>query len=241
MEFEQNNPLPGKYSLAPYLQPYHPFLRNRNISPATCEALVVGFLPMSNKTALRGRVVFQIRGGQEYASGGFKKILLGHVGYAICEKQALKDGKYKFNSDFKKNLELYNIDQVLMDKLTKHDCQKNGLILVEDTMAVVNLYENKIYNSVSTFGNTIFLSQIEKLKLIIKHIYPPKLTVMYDNDQAGHEAAQTAVDLLKENSLGVPIHKFDWKAVKVPFLSQTKNAGYLTKDQIQPLRGNKLI
>jgi hypothetical protein len=83
--------------------------------------------------------VFQIRGLRENAAG-VQPIILSHSGRALSPEQEDREGKY-WSYPFRKKLEIYNQDNLLLDEEARRQANVFGLILVEgffDSSSTVN-------------------------------------------------------------------------------------------------------
>jgi hypothetical protein len=121
----------------------HPEWMRRGISAATCRYLGCGFLPPradgASGSPLHSRLVFQIRGVQEHGRD-LQPIILSHTGRALQPEQENSDGKY-WSYPFRKGLEIYNQDQLLLDPQAVPRIKAFGLVLVEGFFDVAKLVE----------------------------------------------------------------------------------------------------
>ena len=126
-----------------YLCPDHPELHRRGISASTCRYLGCDFLPQRARSKaaspLNSRLVFQIRGVREKGNH-LHPIILSHTGRALSREQEDSHGKY-WSYPFRKGLEIYNQDQLLLDEEAWRQANKFGLILVEGFFDVAKLVE----------------------------------------------------------------------------------------------------
>ena len=110
---EINKPI--RQDLTPLLDPSHAMLADRGISGETARAFGAGFLdPERGGGRLSGRLVFQVRGVHE-VEGQLERIVLGHIGRAATNEQAECGGKYLSYKGFRKALELYGQDRLMLD------------------------------------------------------------------------------------------------------------------------------
>ncbi|KPA16084.1 integrase [Candidatus Magnetomorum sp. HK-1] len=227
--------LPKKYSLVPYLRPYHPVITQRGLSQVTCEKLRFGFLPMSSKSNLKGRIVFQIRGVKEVDSE-LKPTILTHIGRAISEKQETEGGKWRVYSGFEKKSALYNIDNVLLSSQVTSQVEKYGLVIVEGCFDVAKLYEAGIYNVVSTLTASLSDKQIDKIEFIQSKIKIPEIKIWFDNDEAGKMGTQKAIEKLK--GFDIPFRPIEWNQLKS---ENKKDACDFSVDELKQFRQLGLI
>ncbi|MBL4692867.1 MAG: toprim domain-containing protein [Magnetovibrio sp.] len=175
------------------LQGTHPAFVLRGISEATCRYLRCGYF-QGKRGALKDRLVFQVGGIQNG-----KRIILSHIGRATTPDQKAK-GKWRYYRGFNPSLELYNFDNLLLDKSIDTDT----VILVEGAFDVAKCVEAGLKNVVATFGARLSDPQAAKLK---EHANA-KLLVFYDRYTAGQKASVDAIAKLKE--LNIQTSAFDW-------------------------------
>lgn len=192
----------------------HSEFDKRGISAKTMKQLGAGFMP-ADKTKTRGlqdRFVFQVRGVQRTEKGELSEVIYTHVGRASTKEQAQGEfGKWWIYPGFRKSLELYNIDNLLLDpEAVKQIRKTKRIILVEGAFDVAKLVEAGILNCVSTFGSHLYKEQLERIRLIQEEMKGEDIEylVFYDRDKAGQEGTEQAVKLLKEE--GIPAKAFDW-------------------------------
>ena len=191
----QNEPL--RQSLVPLLgeQGSHPEFQRRGLSAATCAYLGCGYLPKESKSSLKGRIVFQVR-GIEQTENGFQPTILTHIGRATTPAQTENAGKWMFYKGFHKTVELYNLDQALLDPEAVAQAQSTGkLLLVEGPFDVAQCVEAGIKNVVASFGSDLNERQIPRLQLLQEQIGFDEILVWYDRDKAGGKGQQTAYQL----------------------------------------------
>jgi len=231
----KNIELPQKYSLLPYLKPNHPAITARGLSQATCEKLRFGFLPMSSKSNLKGRIVFQVRGVKEIGSE-IEPTILTHMGRAISEKQVNEGGKWRIYSGFHKNSALYNIDSILLSSQVMSQVEKYGLIIVEGCFDVAKLYEAGILNVASTLTANLSDKQIQIIKYINSKIKIPEIKIWFDNDEAGKNGTQNAIEKL--NNFEIPFNSINWEKLKS---EKRKDACDFDVDELKQFRDLNLI
>jgi 5S rRNA maturation endonuclease (ribonuclease M5) len=182
--------------LVPRLVPDHPELRKRGISKETCKYLGCGYLS-GYKGTINERIVFQVR-GVEKRGGQLAPVILSHIGRTVDDVRADVEGRWHHFAHFKKHLELYNVDKILLDPRAREQVQRTGrLIIVEGCFDVAKLVEAGIYNVVATFGAHLSEEQARRVKLIAERLGVQETILWYDKDTAGREGAKKALDLLK--------------------------------------------
>jgi 5S rRNA maturation endonuclease (ribonuclease M5) len=216
-----NNPLPEtlpskktnpaiKIDLRRYLRSDHPELQRRGIDTGTCRYLGCGFLPQRTQakasSPLNGRMVFQIRGVRE-DDNKCQPVILSHTGRALCREQEERDGTY-WSYPFRKALEIYNQDQLVLDQEARDQAGKFGLILVEGYFDVAKLVAAGCRNVGALMGSSISAEQIERLLWIHKRLQLPYILLFLDRDKAGQQAAGKIQQQLGRHKLAVTV--FDW-------------------------------
>jgi transposase/5S rRNA maturation endonuclease (ribonuclease M5) len=196
--------------LRPFLRSDHPEWGRRGISAQTCRYLGCGFLPQrpgANSTSpLSSRLVFQIRGLRENAAG-VQPIILSHSGRALSPKQEDREGKY-WSYPFRKSLEIYNQDKLLLDEEARRQAHVFGLVLVEGFFDVAKLVEAGCRNVGALMGAHISTAQIERLEWLRSRIGFSRIVLFLDRDQAGRAGARKAADRLRGHDFEVRV--FDW-------------------------------
>jgi hypothetical protein len=209
-----------KIDLRRYLRPDHSELKRRGICASTCRYLGCGFLPQRRQkkvsSPLNGRIVFQIRGVRENGQE-LHPVILSHTGRALNRQQEDCDGKY-WSYPFRKGLEIYNQDQLLLDKEARHQAGKFGLILVEGFFDAAKLVAADCRNVGALMGSSISAEQVERLVWIRCRLRFPYIRLFLDRDDAGQEAACKAQQRLGHHNLAVTV--FDWDQ-KVSLNGQT--------------------
>jgi len=188
--------LPIDIDLVPKLieQGTHPAFVLRGISENTCMYLRCGYY-QAKRGALKERLVFQV-GGVENG----KRVILSHIGRATTPEQEAK-GKWRYYRGFNPSLELYNLDNLLLDK----SIDAKTVLLVEGAFDVAKCVEAGIKNVVATFGARLSDAQAAKLA----DLSSERVLVFYDRDQAGQKASVDA--LAKLQDLGINASAFDWE------------------------------
>ena len=223
-----------KIDLRRYLRGDHPELIRRGISDAACRYLGCGFLPAKangvSGSPLHSRVVFQIRGVQENGQG-LQSIILSHTGRALTPEQEKVNGKY-WSYPFRKGLEIYNQDKLLLDP--EAGCQMNafGLVLVEGFFDVAKLVEAGCRNGGALMGAHISAEQIERLGWIRSHVGFSRIVLFLDRDEAGRKGACQAFERLRQHDFEVSV--FDWDRNLIP--DSIKDPADMSAEQLQRLR-----
>ena len=196
------------------------YLTQRKISESSVEKFQIGYCPSSNSSF-----------SNKATEHGFKKELLEKVGLSIVKGNRLldrfseriifpiqslsgrtlgfggralkKEKKAKYiNSPeseiYYKSKILYGIYQGKNDIVKQDNCY-----LVEGYTDVVALHKAGIGNCVSSSGTSLTKEQIQLIKRLTQNI-----TILFDGDQAGLNAAFRGVDLILEEGLNVKIVLF---------------------------------
>jgi transposase/5S rRNA maturation endonuclease (ribonuclease M5) len=210
----------------------HPELSRRGLSAATCCYLGCGFLPPrtngESNSPLQSRVVFQIRGAKENGHG-LQRIILSHAGRALTSEQENAHGKY-WSYPFRKGLEIYNQDHLLLDPETGRQLKACGLILVEGFFDAAKLVEAGCRNVGALMGAHISEEQIERLEWIRSRIAFPRIVLFLDRDEAGQKGTSQALDRLRQHHFEVCV--FDWERIPRP----AKDPADLSVQELRNLR-----
>ena len=222
-----------------YLRCDHPELTRRGISAATCRYLGCGFLPPrangGSSSPLHSRLVFQIRGVKENGHG-LQPIILSHTGRALTPEQENSDGKY-WGYPFRKGLEIYNQDQLLLDPEAGRQASAFGLILVEGFFDAAKLVEAGCRNVGALMGAHISAEQIERLAWIRSRIRFSRIVLFLDRDEAGRKGTCRALEMLRQHSFDVSV--FDWDRNLIP--DSVKDPADMSVEQLQLLRVQGLL
>lgn len=212
---EQENP-PIRQDLRGQLTPHHLEFGRRGIPPEVLEELGAGYLRRPPRKGNRPdpmnrRLVFQIRGLRESASGYMEPVILGHIGRATSKEQAKQDGKWWTYAGFKKSLELYNIDHAILDdEAVAQAKDTDHVLVVEGPFDVAKLYAAGIRNVVATFGADLSPAQYRLLDLIDELIGVKRFLFFYDRDNAGTRGAKRASDAVCAASRDLEADIFNW-------------------------------
>jgi hypothetical protein len=244
----ENRPI--RQSLVPALDMGYEEFARRGISRETCAYLGCGYLPENSKSPLRGRIVFQVRSVREEAEGEFKPVILTHIGRAVTREEEENWGKWRAYEGFQKSLELYNIDQLLLDEEALRQAKETGRVLVvEGCFDVAKLVEADIRNVVATFGSRLLAEQLPRLDLIAEKTGVQGFLLVYDRDRAGNEGMEKALELIRTEREGLyDAEAFDWErsfpspargAVKIP--GDITDACEFSVEQLKWLRSKTLL
>ena len=199
-----------KIDLRRYLRADHPELLRRGIDTGTCRYLGCGFLPQRSQakpgSPLNGRLVFQIRGVRENGKQ-CQPVIISHTGRALNTEQQQRDGKY-WSYPFRKTLEIYNQDQLVLDQEARDQAGQLGLILVEGYFDVAKLVAASCRNVGALMGTSISAEQIQRLLWIHNRLQFPYILLLLDRDKAGQQAAGKIKQQLDRHKLAVTV--FDW-------------------------------
>ncbi len=237
-----------KVDLRRYLRADHPELKRRAIGAMTCRYLGCGFLPQRGKgktgSPLNGRLVFQIRGIGENGTQ-LHPVILSHTGRSLSREQEDRDGKY-WSYPFRKGLEIYNQDRLLLDEEARDQSGRFGLILVEGFFDVAKLVEAGCRNVGALMGSSISAEQIQRLLWIRSRMQLPYILLFLDRDRAGQKATGKIQQQLENHKLAVSV--FDWdqrvslngqSAEPIPI--SIRDPADMTVDQLRALRRQRII
>ncbi|WP_435051690.1 IS21 family transposase, partial [Desulfoferrobacter suflitae] len=230
-----------------YLRSDHPEWSRRGISATTCRYLGCGFLPKSATGAsspLNSRLVFQIRGVRENGRD-LHPIIFSHIGRALSREQEDSDGKY-WSYPFRKGLEIYNQDRLMLDEEASRQTSALGLVLVEGFFDVAKLVEAGCRNVGALMGAHISVEQIERLSWIRSRLRFPRIVLFLDRDQAGRDGARKVGERLGCHNFEVAL--FDWDRTiswngqgEDPIPTSIQDPADMTVEQLQWLRNRGII
>jgi DNA primase len=144
-------------------------------------------------------------------------------------EQENSHGKY-WSYPFRKGLEIYNQDQLLLDIEAGRQLIAGGLVLVEGFFDVAKLVEAGCRNVGALMGAHISAEQIERLAWIRSRIAFPRIVLFLDRDEAGQKGACHALDRLRQQNFEASV--FDWK--RIP--NSVKDPADMSVQQLRILR-----
>jgi DNA primase len=172
-------------------------------------------------------------------------VILSHTGRALSTEQQERDGKY-WSYPFRKGLEIYNQDRLLLDEEARCQCEKFGLILVEGFFDVARLVAAGCRNVGALMGSSISVEQIQRLLWIHNRLQLPRILLWLDRDRTGQQAAGKIHQQLEHHKLSVSV--FDWHQ-KLSFNGQSpepmpasiQDPANMTVDELRALRSQGII
>ena len=198
-EAKENRPI--KADLRPYLRHDHHEFERRGIPTRVAEELGAGYLERPPRQdgepdPFNNRLVFQVRGVVEPDSGPVEPVILSHVGRATTPEQEQEWGKWYGFPGFRKSLELYNLDHILLDNEAEAQIIETGHVLVvEGCFDVAKLYAAGIRNVVATFGAHLSAAQLRRLDLISEIHGVDHFIFFFDRDRAGRTGMEKALQV----------------------------------------------
>jgi len=146
-------------------------------------------------------------------------------------EQENANGKY-WSYPFRKGLEIYNQDQLLLDPEAGQQMNAFGLVIVEGFFDVAKLVEAGCRNAGALMGAHITAEQIERLEWIQSRVGFLRVVLFLDRDEAGRKGSCQALDQLRQHNFDVGI--FDWDGHQIPDL--VKDPADMSVEQLQRLR-----
>ncbi len=138
-----------------------------------------------------------------------ERVILSHMGRATTEEQE-RDGKWRFYRGFNPSLELYNLDNLVLDPEAARQARETGtLLVVEGAFDVAKCVEAGLRNVVATFGARLHEPQARKLAEALSRLSASRVIVFYDRDKAGRAASADARELMHAHGVGAEL--FDWE------------------------------
>ena len=147
------------------LDPSHPYLTERGLSPDTVDEFGIGYCA---KGVMSGRIAIPI-----HNAGGEL------VGYAGRWPGVPPDGrpKYRLPDGFKKSVEVFRLAQALREP------PEAPLVIVEGYFGVMKLWQHGVRKCVALMGCSMSMAQE---KLLLEHLAPDsRAIVVFDQNEAG--------------------------------------------------------
>lgn len=244
---------PIRQDLRSQLNPTHPAFVQRGIPDRVLCDLGAGYLdrpPRKNglPDPMNHRLVFQIRGVGRVGDrlGSF---IVGHIGRATTAEQEEHDGKWWTYPGFRKSLELFHQDLVLLDERAREQAATTGHVLVvEGCFDVAKLRAAGIFNVVATFGAGLSEVQLERLRSLAAELSVDRVRFFYDRDEAGEKATRTAIEMISGSTGNLAAEAFDWsqtwtsgKREQVPIPDSIADPADFSPGQLRWLRQEGLL
>jgi len=194
-EITINKPLKFKLDK---LEPEHPYLDERGLTAETVADFETGYC---TKGMMTGRIAIPIRN-----AAGF---IVAYAGRFPGEPEE-GTAKYKLPPEFKKTLEVFNIDRA------RQEPPEEPLIIVEGFFDCMKLHQHGCRKVVALMGSFMSGQQEELLR---KHTNAEsRILLMLDEDEAGQEAREEIAGRLAKFAF-VKIHIFDEPGMQPEHLS----------------------
>jgi len=152
------------------LQPNHPYLRKRNISPALASFFHMGYCQHG---IMKDRIAIPIMDIEQH--------IVAYAGRAIRDDQS---PRYLFPKNFKKSEHLFNIQRIQRIQSIQrsdHKCNR-PVFLVEGFFACIHIVKAG-FDAVSLMGKTVSSNQLDLMRET-RRFY----ILMMDGDEAGRNA-----------------------------------------------------
>jgi DNA primase len=166
----------------------HPYLTERGLTAETIADFEIGYC---TKGMMAGRIAIPI-----HNAAGFIVAYAGRYPGEPSEDTA----KYKLPPEFKKTLELFNLDRAMQEPPEK------PLVIVEGFFDCMKLYQHGCRKVVALMGSFMSAKQEELLRKYTNA--ESRIILMLDEDEAGQEARQEIAGRLATFAF-VRIHVFD--------------------------------
>lgn len=164
------------------LQPDHPYLRKRNISPSTATYFKMGYCRWG---IMKGRIAIPI-----FENDMGKNRIVAYCGRAINQGQT---PKYLFPKNFKKSNYLYN------SQLIGYDDFRQPVFIVEGFFDCIHIVQAGLI-AVALMGTSISRQQLSILKKTHR-----SFILMLDGDEAGRKATPLIEQKLKQFRIPVRV------------------------------------
>jgi len=160
-------------------------------------------------------------------------------------EQETSHGKY-WSYSFRKGLEIYNQDQLVLDQEAGRQTRSFGLVLVEGFFDVAKLVEAGCRNAGALMGAHISTDQIERLSWLRSRIGFSSVVLFLDRDEAGRNGARQAFERLRQQ--GFEVRVFDWDRTVTaedrglePIPASIRDPADMSVPQLQRLRAQGVI
>ena len=149
------------------LQPDHPYLRKRNISPALASFFHMGYCQHG---IMKDRIAIPIMDIEQH--------IVAYAGRAVRDDQS---PRYLFPKNFKKSEHLFNIQHIRSTQRSDHKCNR-PVFLVEGFFACIHMVKAG-FDAVSIMGTTVSSHQLDLMRETRR-----SYILMMDGDEAGRKA-----------------------------------------------------
>lgn len=207
---EDSTPNPALKFQLKNLQHEHPYLKERGVSVETAIDFGLGFFA-GNKGLMVGRVAIPIH--------NIAGELVAYAGRWAGAPPNADTEKYRLPPNFRKSLELFNIDRAIKE------ASDEPLVVVEGFFDAIKLHQNGWRKVVAMMGSKMSDGQIELIRR--NDALNGRVIVMFDEDEAGRTGREDAASRLAKFCF-VKTHVFD-KAGMQP--------EHLTSDEIRQILG----
>ena len=147
---------------------------------------------------------------------------------------------------YRKGLEIYNQDQLVLDQEAGRQARAFGLVLVEGFFDVAKLVEAGCRNAGALMGAHISAEQIERLSWLRSRIGFSRVVLFLDRDEPGRNGARQAYERLRQNDFEAKV--FDWDRTVLaddrgpePIPASIQDPADMSVEQLQRLRGQGVI
>jgi len=198
---EDSTPNPPLTFRLERLQREHPYLVERGLTQETIIDFGLGYFT-GEKGLMVGRIVITIHND--------KGEIVAYAGRWPGEPPNKDTPKYKLPPNFRKGLELFNIDRAIKETADK------PLVIVEGFFDAIKLHQHGCKKVVALMGSSLSLAQEE---LIRKHTNAnSQIIVMLDEDEAGQAGRENIACRLAKFCF-VKLHVFEKPGTQPEHLS----------------------
>jgi DNA primase len=198
---EDNAPNPPLKFQLKNLQHEHPYLKERGVSMETAIDFGLGFFA-GDKGLMVGRVAIPIHN----VAGD----LMAYAGRWAGTPPNAETEKYRLPPNFRKSLELFNVDRAIEEAPDK------PLVVVEGFFDAIKLHQNGWRKVVAVMGSKISDGQLELIRRY--DALNSRVIVMFDEDDAGRQGREDAAARLAKFCF-VKTHVFDKAGMQPEHLS----------------------
>lgn len=213
------------------------FRRRPFLTPDSCAAFRVGYLPRSAKSLLRGKIVYPYHSptgeiltwfGRD--PGYETKHRLWQATDRADDPSAPEPVKTQFVRGFHRGLEVWGENVVRTREWP--DPSRSGLVIVEGPNDAINLL-NLGLPTVALCSNTITVEQVVRIATLAHDVAEGRVTLLLDTDEAGDNGLKQVLPLLAER-----LHvRVPWRRTSHGGRYQDRQPEQLTAEELARLLG----
>ena len=167
----------------------HPFLiKEKQFKPETIEYFNIGYI---GQGSMKTRIIYPIH--------NIKGELIAYTGRATRLQEIQTGFKWKFPTNFHKDIEVYNLHRFYLDEKLHNNVKETGLIITQGINDVVYLKDRAGIEAVSIMGTEITEEQKRKILEITD-----KLIFFFDESENGYILLKKCLSLFLKDAFIKP-------------------------------------